>query len=46
MGVAQKGAAPRRGRGSSQTRKMISFLPDFLLTIFTTIIASTDEIVT
>ena len=42
----QKGAAPWCRRGSGQTRKMISFLPDFLLTIFTTIIASTDEIVT
>ena len=28
--------------GSSQTRKMISLLPEFQLTLFTVIIASTD----
>ena len=38
-----EGAGPRQGRGSSQTHKMISLLPEFWLTIFTEIIASIDE---
>ena len=38
-----EGAGPRHRRGSSQTRKMISLLPEFRLTIFTVIIASIDE---
>ena len=38
-----EGAGLRREIGSSQTRKMISLLPEFRLTIFTVIIASIDE---